>query len=143
MKKFTIILTTLLMIFFSVKSSFAQDQGEPAMKTVALYSAGGAGVGAALGIGVWLIDPLSPSADFNTQVLTGMAIGSLGGAIFGVIQLQKRAVIPGYQEPEGEFDDQAMYLPENRNIFPEPDFTVESSLKKAPPIPLFQLVYQF
>ena len=98
---------------------YAQDEGEPAMKTLALFSIGGGAGGAGFGAMIWLLDPLNPNADLTHSIFTGFAVGAIVGAIFGGMQLQKQAVYPyqpGLPAPS-EFDG-AMPLGLNGHISP-------------------------
>jgi len=101
-KSCSLILIIFLFIFITQNNLLAQDTGEPAMKTVAIFSVGGGGAGAALGFAIWLLDPLNPDSDVMNMVMTGMGVGTIGGAVFGVMQLQKQAIIPNSGGPSFE-----------------------------------------
>ncbi|MDT8447017.1 MAG: hypothetical protein RRB13_09040 [bacterium] len=96
-----------LVLTLAAPPAQAQDEGPPALRTVALMSLGGGAGGAVLGVMVWLLDPLNPSADFTHSTLTGFAVGTIAGAVFGGMMLQSQAVLP-YQAPAApkpsEFD---------------------------------------
>ncbi|MDX2471319.1 MAG: hypothetical protein QNL04_12170 [SAR324 cluster bacterium] len=74
--------------------AMAQDEGDPAMRSVAFFSLGGGAAGAFFGIALWLLDPLNPSADLTNNALQGFAVGAIGGSIMGVLQLQRQMVLP-------------------------------------------------
>ena len=100
--KGTKILPLLLaaLIFFQAypNRALAQDEGEPAIQTVALFSVGGGAGGAGFGIALWLLDPLNPSADLTNLALQGFAAGSLIGIVLGIMQLQRQMLLPPVQE---------------------------------------------
>lgn len=85
---FTLVLATV------PSQAMAQDEGQPAMRTVAFFSLGGGAAGAFLGIALWLLDPLNPNADLTNNALQGFAVGAIGGSIMGVLQLQRQMVLP-------------------------------------------------
>jgi len=88
---------------------FAQDKGTPVMRTVTFYTLGGAGVGTALGMAYYMLDPLNPEADIRNDMLVGMGIGSFAGVIFAVLQLNKQAVVPNSSPmPDNEFNQPYM-----------------------------------
>lgn len=108
MKRAIHLLVVFALVFtLAAPALHAQDEGPPALRTVALFGMGGGAGGAALGVMYWLLDPLSPSSDFTHNSLTGFAFGAFAGVIFGVMQLQQQAVLP-YESPTapppGEFD---------------------------------------
>ncbi|OGG97697.1 MAG: hypothetical protein A2508_09910 [Candidatus Lambdaproteobacteria bacterium RIFOXYD12_FULL_49_8] len=113
-KKF-ISMVLILSVFVAAQPARAQDEGEPALKTMALFSVGGAAGGAALGVAVWMLDPLNPNSDFTNSMFTGLAVGTFAGLIFGGMQLQKQAVFPYYEDypaPSNEFDDSSPFGPQ-------------------------------
>lgn len=93
----TIFFLTALLFAVNPEASYAQDKGDPALRTVAAFTIGGGAGGAVLGAAYWLMDPLNPNADLKETALVGFGIGAIAGFIFGINQLYKQAVIPGYQ----------------------------------------------
>lgn len=88
----------------------AQDQGPPALKTVAIYTGAGAVGGAILGAGYWLMDPLNPSVELKNTALAGFGIGAIVGIILGFNQLANDAILPSFQEePPNEIGFQKNY----------------------------------
>lgn len=96
-RTFAFILIFILILTLNAQSIFAQDTGRPAMQSVALFTIGGAGGGAVLGAAYWMMDPLNPNADLRESAMIGLGIGAIAGFIFGVNQLYKQAIIPGYR----------------------------------------------
>lgn len=104
MRKHLILLSLIISFGLIGGQGMAQDNGEPAMKTVTYYTYGGAAAGAVIGAMYFLVDPLGPTADFRGSVLTGAGVGTIAGLILGILQLNRQAVMPGYQiEDENEF----------------------------------------
>ncbi|OGH00055.1 MAG: hypothetical protein A2600_00080 [Candidatus Lambdaproteobacteria bacterium RIFOXYD1_FULL_56_27] len=131
---------SVLWVWTAPRPALAQDEGEPALKTLAVFSLGGAAAGAALGVMVWLLDPIGPSSDFTNSTFTGMALGTFAGAIFGGLQLQRQAVFPYEQAPRPNEFDGAMPLGINEHRSPAlPTLRAE----KAPKLPLVGFHLQF
>ena len=95
-KKTTLaIFMSFMLVLGTVPSqAMAQDEGDPAMRTVAFFGLGGGAAGAFLGIALWLLDPLNPSADLTNNALQGFAVGAIGGSVMGVLQLQRQMILP-------------------------------------------------
>jgi len=131
------------LMLFQSKNIKAQDVGQPAMKSVALYSVGGGAAGAALGVAIWLLDPLNPNSDFTNMVLTGFGVGTIGGAVWGALELQKSSIRYDIPEPirdQGSGFDQNGYL-----IHPFPSSIAPYRQANRKPIkrPLTLIHYQF
>ncbi len=96
----TLLLLLAVLIFFQAtpQKAFAQDEGSPALQTVAFFSIGGGAAGAGFGIALWLLDPLNPSADLTNLALQGFAAGSLIGIVLGIMQLQRQMLLPPIQD---------------------------------------------
>ncbi len=97
--RFGVIVLTIFHIMSIQNQAFAQDTGDPALKTVAFFTLGGGAGGAVLGLAVWMLDPLAPNADLRLSAASSMGVGFLVGFIFGIMQLNKQAVFP-YSEPD-------------------------------------------
>jgi hypothetical protein len=77
----------------------AQDTGPPALRQLAFYTIGGSAGGAALGVVIWMLDPLAPEADVRLNALSGVGVGAVLGFVFGIMQLNRQVVLP-YRAPE-------------------------------------------
>jgi len=141
-------LTTLMIVacfawaLVAPAALMAQDEGEPAMRTVAMFSGGGGAAGAGLGVMWWIIDPMGPSSDFMHSTLTGFAVGALAGIVLGVLQLQRQAVFPydapGMNQPS-EFDGG---IPTGMNMPRSPAMpTIQT--EQSPRYPLAAYQYKF
>lgn len=105
--KYIILSLIFIFVLFLQKPLFAQDEGQPVMKTLTYYSVGGAAAGSILGILYFLTDPMAPSrnGDPKPEVYSGFGIGSVAGVIFGITQLNKQAIRPGMEIDEfNEFE---------------------------------------
>ena len=113
------------------------------MKTVAYFSLGGAAAGAVVGMAVYMLDPLSPSANFKGSALTGMGIGAIGGMIFSIYQLNRQATMP-FDDSDNEFlgDDLGYhYKPHDEE---ERDILQNAQLEyDSPRYTLFDFKYRF
>jgi len=139
--------TTIILVFcftwalFAPTEVKAQDEGEPAMKTIALFAMGGGAGGAGLGMMIWLLDPLNPASDFTHSTLSGFAAGTLVGVVLGGMQLQRQAVFPYSNQPvpPGEFDGA---MPMGMNMPHSPAMPTHHK-ERSPRLPLasFQLKF--
>jgi hypothetical protein len=96
-----LLLITWLLIAVTMpahNAALAQDKGPPALRQLAFYTVGGSAGGALLGVAIWMLDPLAPEADIRLNALSGVGIGAVLGFVFGIMQLNRQAVLP-YQEP--------------------------------------------
>ncbi|PCI30514.1 MAG: hypothetical protein COB67_01655 [SAR324 cluster bacterium] len=146
MKKIAFLLLLFSILFgplnLGKNIAFAQDEGPPAMKTVALFSVGGAGAGAGFGVALWLLDPFADNADIRASVLSGVGVGALVGAIFGVVQLQGKMIVPGYRAPvEDEFQGSVQNSFSPAPVLRSYDDGRRATYAKA--IPLVQFNYRF
>ncbi|MCG8337207.1 MAG: hypothetical protein MJE63_22130 [Proteobacteria bacterium] len=130
-----------LFIFLQTTSTYAQDTGKPATRSVAYYTIGGGVLGAGIGIAYWMLDPLAPSADLRGSVAQGYGVGVFLGFIFSVMQLNKQAVFP-YTEPQipSEFEGGAQNLPLQGNSY---HFAENPTKPTNPAIPLLNYQYKF
>jgi len=142
--KYIVLCLILTFVFFLQKPLFAQDEGQPVMKTLTYYSVGGAAAGSILGILYFLTDPMAPSrnGDPKPEVYSGFGIGSLVGVIFGITQLNKQAIRPGMEIDElNEFDGNV------QNHFREikkDEFHANSSIPRSNmKVTLLSLQYKF
>lgn len=131
-----------LVLLVSQQRAFAQDEGPPALQHLAFFTLGGAAGGVLLGVAIWMLDPLAPSADVRLNALSGMGGGSIVGFIFGLMQLNQQAVFPFQNQPVPNEFQQGRNSPSLMN----PEFKeVRFAGKKDRPrkVPLFQLNYRF
>jgi hypothetical protein len=130
-------------LLFARQSVFAQDKGEPALKNLAVYTAFGSVGGVALGLAVFLLDPLAESADFELSFYTGMTIGAVGGFIFGWMQLSRQMIVP-YEAPQIMMDNNEFginHYPNSKK--PEMDYAAALESKPLKGIPLVGFNYKF
>jgi hypothetical protein len=135
----------ILVVFHFVliqNQAIAQDTGAPALKTVAIFSLGGGAGGAVLGLAVWMLDPLDPDSDLRLSAASGMGAGFLVGFIFGIMQLNKQAVLP-YSDPGmgNEFQgriDSYPYIGEKNRYYSD-----NRKRKSSHDIPILRLKYKF
>ncbi len=94
--KHSIALWTLVLCLITLFSpaAKAQERGPLSMRIHFLATVGGMGVGALVGVAVWMTDPGSPSNQFSDSTLLGAAWGAIVGAGVGVVILQNTAVFP-------------------------------------------------
>lgn len=146
MRKVILCLSLMVMVtVFLIRGpnfAFAQDSGKPALQTLAFYTVGGSLAGVFFGLAYWALDPLAPSADLRGSTLQGMGAGSFIGFIFGIMQLNRQAVLP-YEEPylpTDGFQGNLQYQPSFRQPsyeFSRSPFTIRKG------IPLIQVQYRF
>ncbi len=138
---FSIIALISLFIFIQSTSTYAQDTGKAATRSVAYYTIGGGVLGAGIGIAYWMLDPLAPSADLRGSIAQGYGVGVFLGFIFGVIQLNKQAVFP-YSEPPlpSEFEGGVQNLPLQGSSY---HFAENPTKPIKPQIPLLNYQYKF
>jgi len=142
--KFIVVFLLFLFILALQKPLFAQDEGEPVMKSLTYYSIGGAAAGSVLGLLYFLTDPMAPSrnGDPKPEIYSGFGIGSVAGVIFGVTQLSKQAVRPGREVDEfDEFDGNVQkHIRETR----EDDlYAIHSQSRSKMRLTIFSLQYKF
>lgn len=139
--RFSVLLLAVAFSCLASRDVSAQDRGDPAVQTLAFYTAGGGLGGMALGIAYWMLDPLAPNADLRGSMLQGYGVGVFLGFIFGITQLNKQAVFP-YTEPEpiNEFEGNLGYrdLPGRQDVLAELRIP-----RKNPGIPVFSFQYRF
>ncbi len=116
--RFFILIFTISCILATQNETMAQDTGDAALRSLAIYTLAGGGGGVVLGFARWFLDPLDPDIDFGQTLLQGFGVGVFVGFAFGVMQLNKQAVFP-YEEPmiEDEFKGNAFYLPPSPNQY--------------------------
>lgn len=140
--RLSIVIAAGILLLNGQQNAFAQDTGPPALQKVAFFTVGGAAGGVIFGVALWMLDPLAPSADIRLNALTGMGGGCILGFVFGLMQLNRQAVLP-YQQPQpGEGFDQGFYSPPVTILEHE---EVRFARNKVRPrrIPLFQIDYRF
>lgn len=139
--RFSVLFLAVVFSCMACRDVSAQDKGDPAVQSLAFYTAGGGLGGMALGIAYWMLDPLAPNADLRGSMLQGYGVGVFLGFIFGITQLNKQAVFP-YTEPPpiDEFEGNIGYrdLSRQRDVFAELRVP-----RKNPGIPLFSFRYRF
>ncbi len=142
MKKYTICLL-LALVLISAKQGrlIAQDEGPPAMQLIAFSSLGGAGVGAVLGVALWLLDPLADDADIRNSVLGAMGFGAVAGTGMGIFQLQKSMVLPAGPGSEEEFYEEEIGY--RMAPFQPQSIFADKPKKYVRRIPLLQFSYKF
>lgn len=101
----------LVSVISAQNNLYAQDEGDPALKKLAIFTIGGGAGGGILGVAYWMLDPLAPDSDIRTNAINGMGLGILAGFVFGAMQLNKQAILP-YVEPDAMMmDDEYGYAP--------------------------------
>jgi len=136
------ILLVGLMLLANQQQVLAQDEGSPALQQLAFFTVGGAAGGIVLGVAIWMLDPLAPSADIRLNALSGLGGGSIVGFIFGIMQLNKQAVYP-YREqsiPSGYDEGRYMKPLMSREL---QEYQLASEKIQSRGIPLFQVNYRF
>lgn len=141
LKNISIVIVLCLTLIFSSQTLKAQDTGKPAIRTLAYYTLGGGAGGAVLGVAFWMLDPLAPGANLRGSMLQGYGAGVMLGLAFGVMQLNRQAVLP-YQAPEipSEFEGGAQNFPTEGNSF---HYAKKPEKLEAPQIPIFNYQIRF
>jgi hypothetical protein len=131
------------LLLFGQQAVYAQDKGEPALKDLTYYTAIGSIGGIALGLAVIMLDPLHPAADIELSVYTGMAIGTIGGFVFGCMQLSRQMILP-YEEPEMLLDESDLGISLHPALKePEMDYAAALERKPRDGVPLVRLGFKF
>ncbi len=132
---------TVLYFYPEQQPLFAQDTGDPVLRTIAFYTALGSAGGAAIGAIIFGLDPLNPEADFRDNILSGLGVGCFAGLAFGVYMLNQQVLLP-YEEPPpiSEFEGNASRMKFQRNPF---GYTEHSFKNKKPSIQIFSFQYRF
>lgn len=139
--RFCLVFILIVSVIHTQNNLYAQDEGEPALKKLAIFSVGGAAGGAVLGVAFWMLDPLAPDNDIRINAINGMGLGVIAGFVFGVMQLNKQALLP-YTEPDFMMqEDEFSYVP-NYRIY-EYGMTDLGRKRKNQRISLFQFQLRF
>ncbi len=82
-----------------------------------------------IGFAYWMLDPLAPGSDLKASLLQGYGVGVFLGFVFGVLQLNRQAVLPYEEEVSDEFEGEVFNsLDQNRDFL-----FADSEIKKVPP----------
>ena len=138
--KSVIILVVLISFFTSQITCLAQDTGKPVLQTVSTYTLAGGGGGMILGFAYWLLDPLAPNADLKGSLLQGYGVGVFLGFVFGILQLNRQAILPYQDEGIQDFQGSILeYEQMDRSIL----FVEQKKPATEPNMTLFNFQYSF
>ncbi len=89
-----ITLVAMAVILLGTAQAQAQEREPLAMRILLEWTLGGAVLGGSVGFALWLTDPANPNLHLSSQVIEGVALGTVAGSLFALYVMQNTAQFP-------------------------------------------------